>query len=197
MQLSASGSRQSARAIGTLCTCQVHYICWCYAMNLDDDILLLQASWDRCVLQMACYAVHLCSGSTYHHKHVTSGAVTAYLAAASTMIASRSGRDPHKWSAADQSFATEVSSVLTEYWHWEVMPNRREPWTPEMQRNLDDFNEARAYRPDSLEVAIADFTGAGLQVGYRVSEYAQTESNCVAVGSFAKNMRTREAVALP
>jgi hypothetical protein len=144
---------------------------------------------------MMAYAVHICSSGTYHHRHVTLGTAKAYLAAAATMISDSCGHDPRKYTPSSPSFAPELVAVFTEYQRWESMPDRREPWTPELQLNLDVHLSSLNHAPDSLPSAIADFTAAGLQVGYRVSEYAQSDPSHGHLDCHARDPLTREALA--
>jgi hypothetical protein len=104
MQLCAIGARKSAKELGTLRTRRVHYIMWCIATHLTDDILLINTSPTRRVLQMMAYAVHICSSGTYHHKNVVLGTTKAYLAAAATMISNSCRHDPRKYTASSPSF---------------------------------------------------------------------------------------------
>jgi hypothetical protein len=60
-----------------------------------------------------------------------------------------------------------------------------------MQLNLDHHLSSNTTAPDSLPNAIVDFTATGLQVGYCVSEYAQSDpSHC-----HARDNLTRKALA--
>jgi hypothetical protein len=131
----------------------------------------------------------------HHHKHVVLGTAKAYLAAAATMISDSCGHDPRKYTASSPSFAPELVAVFNEYKRWEAMPDHREPWTPEMQLNLDNHLSSNTHAPDSLPNAIVDFTAASLQVGYRVSEYAQPDPSHGHLDCHARDDRTRKALA--
>jgi hypothetical protein len=195
MQLCASGARKSAKELGTLRTCRVHYIQWCIATHLTNDILLINTSPTRRVLQMMAYAVHICSSGTYHHKHVVLSTAKAYLAVAVTMISKSCRHDPRKYTASSPTYAPKIVAVFNKYKRLEAMLDHCEPWTPKTQLNLDAHLSSPTHASDSLPNAIADFTAAGLQVGYRVLEYAKSDPSHAHLDCHACNNLTHKALA--
>jgi hypothetical protein len=155
----------------------------------------MNTSPTRHVLQMMAYAVHICSSSTYHHKHVVLGTAKAYLAAVAMMISKSCWHDPRKYTASSPTFAPKIVAVFNEYKHWEAIPDCCEPWTPKMQLDLDTHLSSPTHMSDSLSNAIADITSAGLQVGYCVSEYAQSDPSHAHLDCHTHNTLTHKALA--
>jgi len=150
-----------------------------YNARLTDNITLVDASPTRRVWQMVWYTTHLCTGETICNRAIKSGTINGYLDAASSFIASFTGSDPRYW-PGEKSKAKEITTILAEYKRWEKMPDRREPYTIELQRAFDKSIEDKVHNPEfylTLESALNDWFGVGLSTGQRLSEWAQHNEN--------------------
>jgi hypothetical protein len=164
-------------------------------MNLGDNPLLTDVAQKRRTIQFMMYAQFLCGGGTYHFKHVQKATIDKYLLAAATLVSSVTGFDPRKDNPADKGYSQQLTAVLEEYKRWDKMPNRREPWTPELQRNLDrHVTLQKGTEFDLLEV-LSDFTATGLYTGCRISEYAQSSLVSRPVGRHAVDRFDQSPVA--
>jgi hypothetical protein len=143
-------------------------------MNLGDNPLLINAPQRRMVVQFTAFCEYLCAGGTYHFSRVLSATISRYLLAAASLVSSVTGKDPRKDDATDKGNGRDIAALLAGYKRWESMPNRWEPWTPELQRNLDDYITKLPTDKFSLLEVVSDFTATGLYTGCRVSEYAQS-----------------------
>jgi hypothetical protein len=175
----------SAGRTGTIRTHRARYLQWCDAVGLGDNPLLIDVVQQRRIVQFLSYAEFLCSGGSYHFTCVLGSTIDRYLLAAATLVASATGHDPRKTLPTDKNNAPCIKALLDAYKRWEGMPNRREPWTPELQRNMDDFVAQQHTDGFTLIDVLADFTATGLYTGCRVSEYAQTSGANRRVGGHA------------
>lgn len=87
------------------------------------------------------------------------------------------GDDIRKENQAETQFASHFNLLRKEQQRWEDDPNRKEPWEPAHQRNLDDYVANNLLPPDSLEAAISDWFCVGLYTGIRKSEWAQPNNS--------------------
>jgi hypothetical protein len=78
--------------------------------------------------------------------------------------------------------------VFKELKRWEDMPNRREPYTPEMLTWHKAATTPSKAHPLSKDAALADWCQVGLLSGLRLSEWAQ-DSHCSNPETPAKNIR--------
>ncbi|KAL3921097.1 MAG: hypothetical protein SGILL_002930 [Bacillariaceae sp.] len=192
------GSPQSAKQRGTLRTRRIYYCQWARAVGLGDDLLLdgPHITQERRLWQFVLFATHLMSGSNFFNKRVTSQTIKGYLLAAASMVALASGFDPRKSDPTSTSLFPILANLLAEYEKWEALPNRAEPFTVQMQEVLDSEIASHDHGPDSIQQATADWTALGLRVGYRISEYAQTEDAQRTVGEHARDpLYTEDCVA--
>jgi hypothetical protein len=88
-------------------------------------------------------------------------------------------RDPRKTDATQREMAEPLKAVLAELARYDKMPDRREPYTLEMWKELHAYVQAMPVeqRKDSREAACCDWFGSGLYGGYRRSEWAQSARN--------------------
>lgn len=156
---------------------------------MEDDILLQgdDITQERRTWQFTVYATHLMSGGNFFNKRMRSDTVKQYLHAAASMVALACGFDPRKSDPTGSAFFPPLAALLDEYAAWEALPDRAEPFTVQMQQFLDSEIIAKGYGPDSLQQAAADWTALGLRVGFRISEYAQTENKHSVLGSHARD----------
>lgn len=142
-------------------------------MGYDDDLWLEHCDHRRRIYQFAQYAAHLCTGSTIQVRAIRHSTVLRYLNDAATFVKLKTGIDP-RHSLGTSKMDDAIQKVLDEYKRWEKIPQRREPWTVEMQQAFDAANRnLSAADADSLPVALADWFALGLSTGFRVGEWAQ------------------------
>ncbi|KAL3942018.1 MAG: hypothetical protein SGARI_000406 [Bacillariaceae sp.] len=124
---------------------------------------------------MLMYLQFITSGNTYYHKRTKIGTILKMFTAAAAMIATLHSVDPRNvyQEFGPDKFEPLIQAEIDRYKKFETMPDLREPWLPQMQVNLDEFNTTQDFDQDSLACSVADWTCAGLQIGFRVSEYAQ------------------------
>jgi hypothetical protein len=156
-------------------------------MNLGDNPLLIDVSPRRRTLQFVAYGEYLCAGGTYYFKRVKCSTIALYLQAAATLVSSVTREDPRKDDATDKGNGKAITALLDGYKKWETMPDRREPWTPELQRNLDNHITKLPPSNFSLLEVVSDFTATGLYTGCRVSEYAQSNDGDHTIGAHKRD----------
>lgn len=130
-------------------------------------------------MQLCMYALHLHTGNSLYCRCIKASTIKKYILAVATFLAlfGTHPRNFRKASPTDKKFTPLLKSVYNELEHWEKMPNRREPYTPEMQDDLEHANAAANLREDSLKVALAEWFKAGLFKGSRLTEWAQNASH--------------------
>ncbi len=148
-------------------------------MKLTDDWLLEHAPIKRCNWQMALYAAHLATGSTLACRAIKGGTITKYLLDIARFLARFSDRDPRRESPTDHKLADCLNAVIAEVKRWELMPIRREPFTPIMWKHMDAVMTAHPdlHGPDSILAAMVDWFGSGLYGGWRLTEWGQPAGN--------------------
>ena len=135
-------------------------------MKLTDDWQLQNQSQERCNYQLALYATHLATGSNLHCRSLKSGTIQTYLRDVAKFIGRFRDIDPRYRSSADKALAPAISRVLEEVKRWETVPNRREPFTLEMQLNI--AKQADSKKDDCcLETAVANWTLCNMYAGCR------------------------------
>ncbi len=152
---------------------------WVYNMGYDDDLWLEHCTdHRRRTYQFAEYATHLCSGETIQCRAIRHGTVLSYLRDAAYFLKTKTGIDP-RFELNDEKLADPIKKVTDEYQRWEKVPDRREPWTIEMQKAFDEANRAIEAddKDDTLPSAIADWCALGLSTGFRLGEWAQPNEN--------------------
>ena len=143
-------------------------------MKWDDDLLLLNAPPERVQAQLAAYALYLSRGSTITAKAIKVDTIKAYVFAVASFLALFSGRDCRYDSPSDRTFGTLLSPVYKDLERFETVPDRREPYTPEMHQEAERI--AAPYRQQdhrTLLPALADGFAMGLMAGFRLAEWAQ------------------------
>jgi hypothetical protein len=155
-------------------------------MKLSDDWNLQNQSQERCNFQMALYATHLATGSNLHCRSLKSGSIRTYLRDVAKFIGRYRDVDPRYRSSADKGLAPAISKVLDEVKRWETVPNRREPFTLEMQVYIAKLAEQN---PDDccIEAAVANWTLCNMFAGCRGIEWMQTNSNNITLHTHHKN----------
>jgi hypothetical protein len=118
------------------------------------------------------YAVHLGTGHSLLCKAIKSGTIATYCLNAAQFVAlfDDKERDIRK-TEGNSTFAPCYNQVLKELRRWEVMPNRREPYTLAMQRRL--IVRAGPHSIGGRLHALKNWFSVMLQAGGRLGEWAQ------------------------
>ena len=180
------GNHNTAKAARTVRNRRIHYFIFCFLMKLTDDWRLENQTQERCNYQFALYATHLATGSTLHCRSIKSSSIQTYLRDVAKFIGRFRDIDPRDRSTADKGLATAISKVLDEVKRWETVPNRREPFTLEMQLYIAKKAETN---PDDccIEAALANWTICNMYAGCRGIEWMQTNSTNTSLHSHHKN----------
>lgn len=142
----------------------------------DDDYFMTTIDPKRAQQQLAMFAVHLSTSQNIHCKTLKVGTITEYINAVARLTFQECKIDIRKDNNLDKENGKFLKPILDELKRWEDVPNRREPFTPEM---LDETLRRAALAPeDSLKKVLGDWSICALYGGFRCSEYAQTPSNC-------------------
>jgi len=138
----------------------------------EPDWLLERASKERCIYQMALYAVHLATGSTLQCKSIKADSILRYLSHVATFLRPHTQHgDPRYWNSTDKEIAREIKSITDEVRRWEKQKDRREPFTVAMWQHIEKL--ARDVNDDEILPSLRDWTALGLHVGLRLGEWAQ------------------------
>ncbi len=85
-----------------------------------------------------------------------------------------------------RSLAPALKGVFDEIQKYESLPDKREPYTFEMQKLFVRKNAEAGVSPDSLSAALQDWFECGLFAGFRLSEWAQANETST-LAAAAKN----------
>ena len=132
------------------------------------------------------YATHLATGSTLKCQTIQSGTIKGYLHDVAKFLGRFRAIDPRFVSATDTKLAPVISKVLAEQKRWETVPNRREPFTLEMQKAIADLPSVTS-DACCLDAALANWTLCNLYAGCRGIEWAQTNCTHRTLYQFHKN----------
>ena len=142
-----------------------------------DDNWVLDKPGDsrRALLQLAMYAQHLGSGNSLFCRTIKSATIKKYINAVASFMSlfGDNPRDYRKDSPTDAHVSPVLTTVYNELNRWEIQPNRREPFTPEMLTDVRLRVAESGAGPDSRNSALADWFQCGLFAGFRLSEWAQ------------------------
>ncbi|KAI2496456.1 hypothetical protein MHU86_18040 [Fragilaria crotonensis] len=132
------------------------------------------------------YATHLATGSSLHFRTIKASTIASYLHDVATFLGRFRLIDPRFVSTADTTLAPAIAQVLAEQKRWELIPNRREPFTVDLFITIADI---AATRMDDccLEAAMANWTLCNLYAGCRGIEWAQTKTTSRAFQEFHRN----------
>ena len=143
-------------------------------MKWDDDLLLEESPLLRGQAQLAAYAIHLSTGATLQSRQIKVDTIKQYAFAASSFLALFSGTDYRRDHPTDQKFCKLLAAVYDDLKRYETVPDRREPYIPEMQEAAE--KAAAVYRdkdPTNLICALTDGFAMALLAGFRLAEWAQ------------------------
>ncbi|KAI2509334.1 hypothetical protein MHU86_5087 [Fragilaria crotonensis] len=177
----------SPKVARTIRNRRLHYLLFCYHMKMTDDWLLENQPQERANFQLArMYATHLATGSTLHCRAIKSSTIASYVHDIATFLGRFRPIDPRFVSAADTTLAPAIAKVLAEQRRWEMVPNRREPFTVEM--HLAIANLSSSHEDDCcLNAAMVNWTLCNLYAGCRGIEWAQTQLIHKPVNKFHMN----------
>ena len=148
---------------------------FCATLNLTEDWTLEHQSQERANVQLALYATHLATGSTLYCRTIKSATINCYLTDVAKFLGRFRDVDPRFTSSADTKLAPVIGKVLQEQRRWEVVPNRREPFTMALQllisKKATDAADHLGY-----DAAIANWTLCNMYAGCRGIEWAQTST---------------------
>jgi hypothetical protein len=145
-------------------------------MKWDDDLLLEHQPEDspRGQFQLAMYAVHLSTGHSIYSRQIKAATIKEYVHAVATFLSVFSNRDFRKDCNRDRHMGKFLSDVYRDLQSYEGLPNRREPYTLQMQAVAwEELLVLLATNPAALIVVLAYGFGIGLNCGWRLSEWAQ------------------------
>ena len=155
---------------------QAHFLKFLFDVNLLHSLESLSRTALNWV--MAMYATHLGSGMSLSLKPLQTSTIRLYLAAASAFISVfvPNCLDARKVQDGDKAFCLQLQAVLSECERYDKKTNKREPYTIEMQRFLDQ-EATTSGQSDSSLASCADWFMLGLFFGFRKSEWAQPNGN--------------------
>jgi hypothetical protein len=102
------GPPKSAKDLGTLRTRSVHWLSFCVDLKLTDDLTLQHVPIERCVYQIAMYAVHLATGHSISCRAIKAATITKYLLAVAHFCARSNPRDPRKLEQTNKGLAPAI-----------------------------------------------------------------------------------------
>ena len=143
-------------------------------MIWDDDILLENASRDRGQLQLATYAVSLGQGSTLTSQQIRVKTIKEYVYAIASFLLLFTGIDFRYDSPGSKTFGRFLQPVYTDLERYETVPDRREPYTPEMHAHARKIAQPFRRKDHRLKIpALADGFEMASMAGSRLTEWAQ------------------------
>jgi hypothetical protein len=163
--------------MGTDRSRRTHYVLFASTVLKLADPTLSAYHPEIAPVIMALYTEYLCTGHTLKNKLIRKTTIDQYLKeAVEYCMTDPSGAGPTPRTDPRLDLTTGevhifISSALKEVKRWEEVPNRRQPLTKQMIRNLKE--RAKKKHADSLEDSIADWLVCGLHTGFRSVEWAQ------------------------
>ncbi|KAI2489265.1 hypothetical protein MHU86_25338 [Fragilaria crotonensis] len=155
----------STKVARTIRNRRLHYFIFCFDMKLDDDWLLENQSQERANFNWQCTQRIWQQDrlSTVEQSRPARLRVTYDIA---TFLGRFRPIDPRFISAADAALAPVIAKVIAEQRRWEMVPNRREPFTVEMHLAIANFPSSQ--KDDCcLTAAMANWTLCNLYAGCR------------------------------
>ena len=138
-----------------------------------DDPLMEHMCHRRKTLQMCMYAVHLGTGSTLLCRSIKAGTIKAYVRDIARFLM-RFGEHPIDPRKTEDQTGTDpmLQAIYKELDRWEKVPDRREPFTPEMLAAMSDTAAFGQHNFHSSWAACQDWFDLGLRLGLRKGEWA-------------------------
>jgi hypothetical protein len=155
---------RSPDSIGTVRARRLHYFWFCHHMRWSDNLLLegdyANINW----LCMQCISAS--AGHSIYCKSISKVAtIEQYLLAVASFLAQFSGTDFGKDHPMDSHMGHTLASVLKDLKKYESVPDRCEPYDPQMH--------AAARLLLATQCDFTDGFKQGYCAGYRLSEWAQ------------------------
>ena len=149
--------------------------------HLDDpDAVMENLPLRRKQLMLAMCAMHLFAGNSIFCKSLKSATIKMCIHAIASFVALFDGT--HQWdirkdNPTDQAIGQLLKKVFAEIDRCEKVPERREPFSPEMCNEAKSRAAAAASAdPDGIDVVLGDWFEIGLMSGDRKCEWAQENS---------------------
>lgn len=168
------GASTKATEKRTACTRRCHFIYWCTIRGVYDSIFPLITLTDTSLVYLlACYTAFLATGHAIGLKSIKSGTVDAYLLTIKKFLKNFdeiSDRDARMFTGT-AVIAPPIKKVIDEMKRFEKQPNRREPWTLQLQARL--YKESQDEPADSLTKVGFQWFSCVLPAGCRRIEWCQ------------------------
>jgi hypothetical protein len=144
---------------------------WHENLLLDGDTPALV---ERGQHQLAMYAIHLSAGHSIYCRSIKVATIEQYLLAAASFVAQFTGIDFCKERPTDvcTQLGHTLASVLKDLKKYDSVPDRREPYDPQMHAAAARSLAAQC-SSNTLLCALTDGFEQGYCAGYRLSEWAQ------------------------
>jgi hypothetical protein len=148
----------------------LHYFQFAINMNCTDDLMGTKLPHQRLTLQLALYAMQLGNGGSLLCCTTKAGTITKYLKSVGSFLQHLRPNqlDPRHVHDANKQLAPPIKAVLTKLECWEMVPNRHEPYTFQMQVTLQLWTVV--LDSDSFYSACVDWFLLGLYLGLWHSE---------------------------
>jgi hypothetical protein len=147
------------------------------ALNLHDDYLLENPTTNpiRRVMTCCILLLILLTKRTLRHMSIRLDTAKRYVAAYASLCALAQPIDIRKDLQTDTLSGLPFRLLCADQKRREEDPKRKEPWTIEMQKDLDAWCLATSQPEDSLASAMSDWFCVGCYNGHRKSEWAQPD----------------------
>jgi hypothetical protein len=168
------GASTKATEKRTACTRRCHFIYWCVLRKVYDQVFpVVQLSDTALVYLLACYTAFLATGHAIGLKSIKSGTIDGYLLTIAKFLKNfdeKVDRDARMFSGS-QVIAPPIKKVIEEMKRFEKQPNRREPWTLQLQSRL--VKETEDEPADSLAKSGCQWFIVVFPAGCRRIEWCQ------------------------
>jgi len=146
-------------------------------MNWPKEDLLLQRTPHATRTHiLAAYNIDLAMGHSIKGKPIDVSTMKGYTNAAAAMIAKAVDRDPRFTEIIDSKMSTSLHAIWDECLRYQKMPNKADPYSPEMHATLAQLNVDANSSFDGLFCAMEDWANANTYLGCRISEWAQEDA---------------------
>jgi hypothetical protein len=145
------------------------------AIGLDDDYILDAPTTNvtRRVYTCCILLIILLTKRTLRHCTITLETAKRYVGAYASLCALVQAIDVRKDLQTDGKSGVPYLVLCADQKRWEEDPKRKEPWSIDMQRNLEQWCIDTTQPEDSLASAMSDWFCVGCYSGHRKSEWAQ------------------------
>jgi hypothetical protein len=131
------------------------------------------------------YATHLATGLLLHFRTIKAATIGRYLA--DHLLGNFCDVDPQFTSSANTKLAPVIAKVIAEQKRWELVPNRREPFTLTLQLILSKTTSL--FKDDCcLPVAMANWMLCNMYAGCQDIEWGQTSTDQALLSNYQRNV---------